>query len=677
MVGFKPGSLFLSFIVGLVTLLGLSLYLAPAALAHANYEHSTPAANASLPPGQPPPFVQVWFTEKVELRFSELQVVDKSGNRVDAGNSHGAAGDPKSMLVDLKPGLPDGAYTVIYKNASAEDGHIIKGNFSFLVGAGVLPASTQGSPLDLAEQGNTAANENSNPASIGLRWLTYLANAALVGAMIFALLIWRAAVGRARATKRMGPELSLANEAGLEKIQLVAWVGVIALGISWLAWWVYQAATYSSQDLFQLFGLSSGPGPAALTDFLFNTRYGIIWIVRLVLIMGALMALSFTIRGSGKSAWLDRFPGVRQGRQSLLPAEETGQGIAAPASEPLEEEEALRTSGTQGPLVAALESRQYLWWAALLYGAAVMLTTSLNSHAASISDWGFWAAVGSDWLHLLSTGAWVGGLMAMAAAVTAALPALRPGSGDRTRLLASLIPAFSQVVIVSVMILLVSGTFNAALQLADVSDLLSTPYGVSLTVKIALLVPLLLLGAYNLLVVTPRMRGFARSKKAGPQEGAGSIAAGTLGLIFRRVVWLEIGLTVAILLAAGFLTSSAPPKGLSSSKVLYYQTVQGGLKIDLAISPGTLGETSFEVRLTDQASDKPVADAALVDLRVEMQEMDMGITNLELKPVNGLPGRYLGEGPTLSMVGTWHANLLVQRNGFEDIHFPVTIPIKG
>jgi hypothetical protein len=83
------------------------------------------------------------------------------------------------------------------------------------------------------------------------------------------------------------------------------------------------------------------------------------------------------------------------------------------------------------------------------------------------------------------------------------------------------------------------------------------------------------------------------------------------------------------------------------------------------------------VRLTDQASGKPVADAALVDLRVEMQEMDMGITNLELKPVNGLPGRYLGEGPTLSMVGTWHANLLIQRNGFDDVQFPVAIPIKG
>jgi len=130
------------------------------------------------------------------------------------------------------------------------------------------------------------------------------------------------------------------------------------------------------------------------------------------------------------------------------------------------------------------------------------------------------------------------------------------------------------------------------------------------------------------------------------------------------------------LLAASFLTSNAPPKGLGSSNVLYFQTVQGGLKIDLAIAPGTIGENTFEVRLTDATTNQPVPDAALVDFRVEMQEMDMGITNLELKPLNGLPGRYLGEGPTLSMVGTWHADLLIQRNGKDDITYPVTLSVK-
>ncbi|OJW04256.1 MAG: hypothetical protein BGO39_10815 [Chloroflexi bacterium 54-19] len=664
--------------MSLVLLLGLAVYQAPAALAHANYERSLPAANATVPSGQSPAQVQVWFTEDLEARFSELQVVNQNQQRVDTGNSHADPTDPRSLVVSLKPNLPDGAYTVIYKNASSEDGHTIKGNFSFLVGSGTLPASTAGSPLEQAEGSNTAGNENANPASIILRWLNYLAAAALLGALVFTLLIWRPAVSRARATKRMGPELVQANERGLQNVLRVAWWGLAAMAVGWFAWWIYQAATFSGQDLGQLFGLGGGSsGPAALTDFLFNTRYGLIWVVRLFLIIGVLFALTFMLRGNGRKTWLDFLPGLRQGRQNVLPAEETNQAISpdSPAT-PGETGEETTETGPQGPLTVSLETRRYLWWAGLLYGAAIMLTTSLNSHAAAVADWGFWAAVGSDWLHLLSTATWVGGLMAMAFALMVALPALRPGSGDRTRLLASLIPAFSQVIIISVMVLLVTGTFNAALQLANVTDLFSTPYGLSLTIKIALLVPLLLLGAYNLLVVSPRMRAFAKSKKAGPQEGAGSIAAGTLGLKFRRAVWAEIVLTVLILLVTAFLTSSAPPKGLATNNVLYFQTVQGGLKIDLAIAPGTIGENTFEVRLTDAATNQPVSDAALVDLRVEMQEMDMGLTNLELKPLNGLPGRYMGEGPALAMVGTWHADLLIQRNGKDDINYPVTLNIK-
>jgi copper transport protein len=672
------GLSFFGFLTLLALMLGLAVYQAPAALAHANYERSLPAANATVPSGQSPAQVQVWFTEDLEMRFSELQVVDQNKQRVDTGSTRADPTDPRSMIISLKPNLPDGAYTVIYNNASAEDGHVLKGNFSFLVGSGTLPTSTAGSPLEQAEGGSTAGNENANPASITLRWLNYLAAAALLGALVFTLLIWRPAVNRARATKRMGPELAQANERGLQNVLRVAWWGLAAMTVGWVAWWIYQAATLSGQDLGQLFGLGGGSsGPAALADFLFNTRYGLIWFVRLFLLIGVLFALTFMLRGDGRKTWLDFLPGLRQGRQNLLPAEEANQAVppASPATTGETIEEAAET-GPQGPLTISLETRRYLWWAGLLYGMALMLTTSLNSHAAAVADWGFWVAIASDWLHLLSTATWVGGLLAMSFALMVALPALRPGSGDRTRLLASLIPAFSQVIIISVMVLLVTGTFNAALQLANVTDLFSTPYGLSLTLKITLLVPLLLLGAYNLLVVSPRMRAFARSKKAGPQEGAGSIAAGMLGLKFRRAVWAEIVLTVLILLVTAFLTSSNPPKGLATNNVLYFQTVQGDLKIDLAIAPGTIGENTFEVRLTDAVTNQPVSDAALVDLRVEMQEMDMGLTNLELKPLNGLPGRYLGEGPALAMVGTWHADLLIQRNGKDDVDYLVTLNIK-
>ncbi|HEX2914683.1 MAG TPA: CopD family protein [Chloroflexia bacterium] len=637
------------------------------AQAHAGYERSDPAANATLPSGQSPAQVQIWFTEQIELRFSEVSVVDKNGTRVDKSDYHQINNEAKSLVVSLKPNLPDGPYTVIFKNVSAEDGHIVKGSFAFLVGAGELPTGmSNGSPLDLAHQQNSSGNENSNFWSVSLRWLNYLSGAALVGALIYLLLVWRTAIRAARATKRMGPQLQTAYKLGAYRAQQVAIAGLIGLYLGWLGWSIYQAAEFSSQSALQLFGIgaATGGGPQAFGEFLFNSRYGLIWLVRLVLLIVAAILLGIGWKKNG--SYSSNSSKIAESSAEKAEGQEEEQQAPAYVAPGLENKAALRA--------LPMEASPTLWWAVAALGAGVLLTTSLNSHAASIVDWS-WLAVTGDWLHLLSTAIWIGGLIAMAVGLAVAIPALVPGSGDRTRLLAALIPAFSQVAILSVMVLLVTGTFNAALQLSDISDLFSSAYGISLTVKIALLVPLLLLAAYNLLVVSPRMRIFARSKKAGPKEGAGSIAAGKLGLSFRRSVMAEVALTCLVLVAAAFLTSSAPPKSQASSTVLYFESTQGGLNIQLAISPGTIGQNTFEAQLTTSTG-LPVSNARLVELKFAMREMDMGTPQLELKPEGSASGRYQAQGSVLSMAGTWDATLLVQRDGADDIKVPVSLKVK-
>ncbi len=648
----------------LMAALVLVAWNVPNVFAHAGYDHSSPPANASLPTGQMPERVQVWFTERVEPRFSELNVLDKNGTRIDAGDSKVTPGDPKSMVVSLKPGLPDGPYTVIFNNASSEDGHVVKGSFAFLVGVGQLPTGlTASSPLDIAQRQVASTSENSDFWAISLRWLNYLAGAALVGALAYALLVWRPAIRQARATKRMGPQLETAYGLGLRRAQLVAWAGLGGLLVGWFGWFFNQAAAFSNQNPGQLLGIEVGSkvGPRALTDFLFNSRYGNVWLSRLVLLLVALAFWLVALRGLG------RLPGSRRVSQSLLPTEESGTGVQESA--PVEAPPSARQFATD------FEARRGWWWATLAAGAGVLLTTSLNSHAAGVPNWP-WLAVGGDWLHLLSTALWIGGLFAMGLGLMVAIPALLPGSGDRTRLLAALVPAFSQVAILSVMTLIVTGTFSAALHLSDVSDLFSSQYGIALTVKIGLLIPLLLLGAYNLLVVSPRMRAFAKSKKAGPKEGAGSLAAGALGLSFRRSVFIECGIALLVLLGAAFLTSQAPPGSLGATGALYFQAEPANLKVELAISPGAIGENTFEARLTDKATGLPVSDAVLVDLRLSMVEMNMGSPRLELKPVASSPGRYIGQGPILSMAGHWNATLLIQRNGQDDVSVPVSFKVK-
>jgi copper transport protein len=183
-----------------VALLGL-VALSVGVAAHAQYDHSLPAANARLPSGHPPPMVQVWFTEQIEPAFSSLTVYNQAKQRVDAHDSHVAPDNPSSMIVSLQPSLPDGAYTVVFQNVSLDDGHHVVGAFSFVVGGGPLPTNT-----DALLSNVQPSDENLNGWSIAIRWLNYLGMAALVGGLAFLLLVWRPTLVQLETS--IGPELS-------------------------------------------------------------------------------------------------------------------------------------------------------------------------------------------------------------------------------------------------------------------------------------------------------------------------------------------------------------------------------------------------------------------------------------------------------------------------------------
>ncbi len=126
----------------------LLLFGAPRlAAAHAEYDHSDPAAESVVPSA--PAQVQVWFTEGARGQGSSLQVMDAAGNRVDAGDGQVDLNDPdrQRMFVSL-PSLPDGVYTVHWVTVSADDGDEADGTFRFGVGANtVLPPQPAAGPV--------------------------------------------------------------------------------------------------------------------------------------------------------------------------------------------------------------------------------------------------------------------------------------------------------------------------------------------------------------------------------------------------------------------------------------------------------------------------------------------------------------------------------------------------
>jgi copper transport protein len=228
------------------------------ASAHALYEKSQPASGGQL---QSPGQIMVWFTEPVEPGLSELHVLDTARKRVDLQDTALALGETRALTVSV-PELPDGTYTVAWSVLSAVDGHVTRGVFPLVVGAGGLDISVQDEPAPLP-----------NPLDVLARWIAYVGTLALAGAFVF-----RAAIAGPVLARFGSPDLTDTFERRQRRYGLVLCVAVI---LAMLLGMLVQAANAANVDVLAAIG-----SPVAR---LLGTQVGTIWGVRLGCV--ALMAL--------------------------------------------------------------------------------------------------------------------------------------------------------------------------------------------------------------------------------------------------------------------------------------------------------------------------------------------------------------------------------------------------
>jgi methionine-rich copper-binding protein CopC len=105
------------------------LFTATSAWAHAFLDHAEPAVGSTV--DTPITEIKIWYTEKLEAAFSQIQVVDHHGKPVTQNRATVDSSDP-SLLRLAVPALAPGEYKVIWKVMSV-DTHMTVGNFSFTV----------------------------------------------------------------------------------------------------------------------------------------------------------------------------------------------------------------------------------------------------------------------------------------------------------------------------------------------------------------------------------------------------------------------------------------------------------------------------------------------------------------------------------------------------------------
>lgn len=187
-------------------------------------------------------------------------------------------------------------------------------------------------------------------------------------------------------------------------------------------------------------------------------------------------------------------------------------------------------------------------WALALGAPPVVALAAISRSGHAGSGGGGSFDVGADLLHNLATGAWLGGLVGLAALV---LPvALTLPADERVQFLAPAIVRFSGLAVTAVAVLVVTGVYRALGELSGLGDLVSTAYGRVLLVKLVVFGVMLAVGAYNRLVLHPRLERAALGLTAG-DRGAGTA--------LRVSIRAELALAAAVLLSVAVLVAFPPP----------------------------------------------------------------------------------------------------------------------
>jgi copper transport protein len=287
---------------------------------------------------------------------------------------------------------------------------------------------------------------------------------------------------------------------------------------------------------------------------------------------------------------------------------------------------------------------------ALALCVLLLVIQSLNSHGAAIDSPPF-LALAVDFIHLLGTAIWLGGLVQLLLVV----PALIRGidSPQQTRALAGVVGRFSTMALVTVNVIIVSGVYSSIVEVGSIEGLLATLYGQSLLVKTGLVLVVLGIAAFNLLVVRP---GLAQNAMRRAVVFTRSLRIATIA---------EALVAAAILLVVGVLTSAAPARSAYDPvpKLLLQTQRVDDLQVTLAAVPGLVGTNDFDVKVTD-LSGRPVTNASVVRLLGTMLDMSMGTQEAAATPVGN--GHYALHGDLLSMGGHWSVEVLIRRDGRDD-----------
>lgn len=226
------------------------------------------------------------------------------------------------------------------------------------------------------------------------------------------------------------------------------------------------------------------------------------------------------------------------------------------------------------------------WLGALLIGLTIV-----TSHAAG-STLLPWVALAVDWLHALAAAFWLGGALALTLLLP---PALAPLDADKRRqALRAVLRRFSRLVAPLVILVVVSGIYNALNFLVSPADI-DTGYGRALALKALMIAPVLIVGGWQFVSLRPPLMARMESLLVRlPRSWRPSLAqAAASGSALR----LEVLLMLALLCVVAWLSATPVPEPQTLRQEIETPQVtqtSGDFTITTAVIPGGPGVNTYD-----------------------------------------------------------------------------------
>jgi len=448
------------------------------ALAHAHLERTAPASGARLTVA--PRELVLTFSEAPTLPMSALRLLGPDSADVALG-ALGHSGGGRTLSAAITGALKAGTYTVLWQTAG-DDSHVQHGSFRFTIAEGAEGLASAAKRGYVVAPGSTTA-----PRTITLDSALTARHAGGFGVSspFYVAIRW------------------------VQFASLVLLIGAVAF-----RWWVLPRA-----------GVSLALAESGRRELSLGAA-------RAGMLGASILAVSAVARLAAQVATLHS-PSMAGSAPSLggvLLHTEWGHGWLL---------EIFALAFAIGALrLARREATEvFPWRVAAASTVGLAFVPALSGHAVAERTFQPFTLL-FDGAHVIAAGTWLGTLGVML--VVGVPVALRASSDGRAEGLSTMVNAFSRLALACAGVLVFTGIVAARLEVASWGAFTTTTYGRTLLIKLAIVLLLVLVGAYNWRRVRP-----ALASDGGPAAERLRRSA-TLELVLGAVVLLVTAILVAL-----------------------------------------------------------------------------------------------------------------------------------